>query len=315
MTKLIIRRLLLGLVTMWVVSLMVFGTTEVLPGDVATAILGQSATPEALTAIRQELGLDRPALIRYIEWLGNLVTGDLGKSLATGRQITELIGERLGKTLILAMMTAALAVPLAIFLGLIAAIFPGSFFDRGICMGTLCLVSVPEFFTASLLVLIFAVTLHWLPAISYITADQSLLKLLRNLTLPIMTLTASIMAHMTRMTRTAVLNVVSSSYIEMAILKGVPRLQIVLRHALLNALAPIFNVVALNLAYLISGVVIVETVFAYPGIAKLMVDAVSTRDIPLVQACAMIFCCTYVGLNLLADLFSILTNPRLRFPK
>lgn len=315
MAKLIIRRLLLGLVTMWVVSLMVFGTTEVLPGDVATAILGQSATPEALTAIRQELGLDRPALIRYIEWLGNLVTGDLGKSLATGRQITELIGERLGKTLILAMMTAALAVPLAIFLGLIAAIFPGSFFDRGISMGTLCLVSVPEFFTASLLVLIFAVTLHWLPAISYITADQSLLKLLRNLTLPIMTLTASIMAHMTRMTRTAVLNVVSSSYIEMAILKGVPRLQIVLRHALLNALAPIFNVVALNLAYLISGVVIVETVFAYPGIAKLMVDAVSTRDIPLVQACAMIFCCTYVGLNLLADLFSILTNPRLRFPK
>lgn len=315
MTKLIIRRLLLGLVTMWVVSLMVFGTTEVLPGDVATAILGQSATPEALTAIRQELGLDRPALIRYIEWLGNLVTGDLGKSLATGRQITELIGERLGKTLILAMMTAALAVPLAIFLGLIAAIFPGSFFDRGICMGTLCLVSVPEFFTASLLVLIFAVTLHWLPAISYITADQSLLKLLRNLALPIMTLTASIMAHMTRMTRTAVLNVTSSSYIEMAILKGVPRLQIVLRHALLNALAPIFNVVALNLAYLISGVVIVETVFAYPGIAKLMVDAVSTRDIPLVQACAMIFCCTYVGLNLLADLFSILTNPRLRFPK
>jgi peptide/nickel transport system permease protein len=315
MAKLIIRRLLLGLVTMWVVSLMVFGTTEVLPGDVATAILGQSATPEALTAIRQELGLDRPALIRYIEWLGNLVTGDLGKSLATGRQITELIGERLGKTLILAMMTAALAVPLAISLGLIAAIFPGSFFDRGICMGTLCLVSVPEFFTASLLVLIFAVTLHWLPAISYITADQSLLKLLRNLTLPIMTLTASIMAHMTRMTRTAVLNVVSSSYIEMAILKGVPRLQIVLRHALLNALAPIFNVVALNLAYLISGVVIVETVFAYPGIAKLMVDAVSTRDIPLVQACAMMFCCTYVGLNLLADLFSILTNPRLRFPK
>lgn len=315
MAKLIIRRLLLGLVTMWVVSLMVFGTTEVLPGDVATAILGQSATPEALTAIRQELGLDRPALIRYIEWLGNLVTGDLGKSLATGRQITELIAERLGQTLILAAMTALVAVPLAIFLGLIAAIFPGSFFDRGICMGTLCLVSVPEFFTASLLVLIFAVTLHWLPAISYIAADQNIWKSLRDLTLPIMTLTASIMAHMTRMTRTAVLNVVSSPYIEMAILKGVPRRQIILRHALLNALAPIFNVVALNLAYLISGVVIVETIFAYPGIAKLMVDAVSTRDIPLVQACAMIFCCTYVGLNLLADLFSILSNPRLRFPK
>ena len=219
MTKLIIRRLLLGLVTMWVVSLMVFATTEVLPGDVATAILGQSATPEALTAIRQELGLDRPALIRYIEWLGNLVTGDLGKSLATGRQITELIAERLGQTLILAAMTALVAVPLAISLGLIAAIFPGSFFDRGICMGTLCLVSVPEFFTASLLVLIFAVTLHWLPAISYIAADQNIWKSLRDLTLPIMTLTASIMAHMTRMTRTAVLNVTSSSYIEMAILK------------------------------------------------------------------------------------------------
>jgi len=315
MAKLIIRRLLLGLVTMWVVSLMVFGTTEVLPGDVATAVLGQSATPEALKAIREELGLDRPALIRYIEWLGDLATGDLGKSLATGRQVTELINERLGKTLILATMTAALAVPLAIFLGLISAVFPGSFIDRGISTGTLALVSVPEFFIASLLVLIFAVILNWLPAISYITADQSLLKMLRNLTLPILTLTASIMAHMTRMTRTAVLNVTSSSYIEMAILKGVPRLQIVLRHALLNALSPIFNVVALNMAYLISGVVIVETVFAYPGIAKLMVDAVSTRDIPLVQACAMLFCGTYVGLNLLADLFSILSNPRLRIPK
>jgi len=315
MAKLIIRRLLLGLVTMWVVSLMVFGTTEVLPGDVASAVLGQSATPEALKAIREELGLDRPALIRYIEWLGDLATGDLGKSLATGRQVTELINERLGKTLILATMTAALAVPLAIFLGLISAVFPGSLMDRGISTGTLALVSVPEFFIASLLVLIFSVILNWLPAISYITADQSLLKMLRNLTLPIMTLTASIMAHMTRMTRTAVLNVTSSSYIEMAILKGVPRLQIVLRHALLNALSPIFNVVALNLAYLISGVVIVETVFAYPGIAKLMVDAVSTRDIPLVQACAMLFCGTYVGLNLLADLFSILSNPRLRIPK
>ena len=315
MGRILIKRIMLGLITMWIVSVMVFTATEILPGDVATAIMGKSATPAALQSIRKELGLDQPALVRYGGWLMDIVSGDLGNSLATGRKITELIGERLSNTILLAVATALFAVPLSIFLGLFAAMFPGSFFDRSVSTGTLCMVSVPEFFIASVLVLIFSISLNWLPAISQISLNAPFLKLVQALALPVMTLTAAIMAHMARMTRTSVLNVVSSPYIEMAILKGVPRRTIIVRHAFPNALSPIFNVVALNLAYLISGVVIVETMFAYPGIARLMVDAVTNRDIPLVQACAMLFCGTYVGLNMLADLLSTIFNPRLRFPK
>lgn len=315
MLKIITRRLGLGLITLWVVSMMVFAATEILPGDVATAILGKQATPEMIDTVRKELGLDRPAVIRYTQWLKGLVTGDLGNSLATGRKISQLIGERLGNTILLAFLTAMFAVPLSIALGLISAMFPGSYFDRTVSMGALCIVSVPEFFIGVLLVFIFSVNLHWLPALAMPTGKTGLFEIIRSLGLPIITLTGAIMAHMTRMTKASVLNVLSSPYIEMAILKGVPRKTIILTHALPNALSPIFNVVALNLAYLISGVVIVETIFAYPGLAKLMVDAVTTRDIPLVQACAMIFCTTYVGLNLLADLFSTISNPRLRYLK
>jgi peptide/nickel transport system permease protein len=315
MLKIIARRLGLGLITLLVVSMMVFAATEILPGDVATAILGKQATPEMIETVRKELGLDRPAVVRYAQWLKGLVTGDLGNSLATGREISQLIGERLGNTILLACLTALFAVPLSIALGLLSAMFPGSYFDRAVSTGALCVVSVPEFFIGVLLVFIFSVKLHWLPALAMPTGKTGIFELLRSLGLPIITLTGAIMAHMTRMTRASVLNVLSSPYIEMAILKGVPRKTIILTHALPNALSPIFNVVALNLAYLISGVVIVETIFAYPGLAKLMVDAVTTRDIPLVQACAMIFCTTYVGLNLLADLFSTISNPRLRYLK
>ena len=315
MLKLIFRRLFFGLITVLVVSTLVFFTTEILPGDVATAILGQSATPEALKAIRESLGLSRPVYIRYVEWLKGMIFGDLGKSLATGVDIYELIGERLGNTIKLAIFTAGISIPISIILGLIAAIFPGSIFDRTISISTLCAVSVPSFFIATLMVMFFAVLLQWLPAISYVSEYQSFTQTLRALALPIMTLMTGTMAHMTRMTRTVVLNIVSSPYIEMALLKGASRKRIILCHALPNALSPIFNLVALNLAWLVSGVVIVETVFAYPGIAKLMVDAVSSRDIPLVQALGMIFCGTYVILNLLADVFSIIANPRLRLPK
>ena len=315
MLNIIIRRLGLGLITLWVVSMMVFAATEILPGDVTTAILGKQATPQMIDTVRKELGLDRPAVVRYTQWLKDLVTGDLGNSLATGREISQLIGERLGNTILLASLTAMFAVPLSIALGLISAMFPGSYFDRTVSMGTLCIVSVPEFFIGVLLVFVFSVNLHWLPALAMPTGKTGLFEIVRSLALPIITLTGAIMAHMTRMTKASVLNVLSSPYIEMAILKGVPRKTIILTHALPNALSPIFNVVALNMAYLISGVVIVETIFAYPGLAKLMVDAVTTRDIPLVQACAMIFCTTYVGLNLLADLFSTISNPRLRYLK
>ncbi len=315
MLKLVAQRLLYGMLTILVVSVLVFAGTEILPGDVATAILGQNALPETLQAIRDSLGLDRPAYIRYFEWIHDLITGDLGNSMANGRKITELIMARLGNTIMLAVLTAGISVPLAVILGILAAMFSGTFFDRVITVGTLCVVSVPEFFIAALLVLFFAVMLNWLPAVSFVAGRQTFFQILRTLTLPILTLMFGTTAYMTRMIRTAVLNVITSLYIEQALLKGASRMRIILRHALPNALSPIFNVIALNLAWLVSGVVIVETVFAYPGLGKLMIDAVSTRDIPLVQALGMIICGTYVVLNILADVLSIIANPRLRHPK
>jgi peptide/nickel transport system permease protein len=311
----VLRRLGLGVITLWVVSVLVFAGTEILPGDVAEAILGQSATPEAVAAIRAQLNLDRPAPVRYFEWLTNLLQGDLGMSLSANMEISTMISERLQNTLMLAALTAAFSIPLALSMGLAAAMFPGGRVDRAVTISTLFLLSVPEFFIAATLVLIFAVQLQWLPAITYVTEYESIWQLVKSLALPIITLTTSVVAHMARMTRAAIINVMTSPYIEMAILKGVPRGRIVLRHALFNAVGPVVNVVALNLAYLVSGVVIVETVFAYPGLAKLMVDAVSRRDMPLVQACAMIFCTAYILFILIADVLAILANPRLRQPK
>jgi peptide/nickel transport system permease protein len=311
----VLRRLAMGVVTLWVVTVLVFVGTEILPGDVAEAILGQSATPEAVAAIREQLNLDRPAVVRYADWLGNLLQGDLGISLAANIPISEMISGRLKNTLILAALTAAFAVPLSLALGLAAAMFPGGRVDRFVTISTLFLLSVPEFFIAAALVLIFAVQLQWLPAITSATEYDSVWQLVKSLALPIRTRTTSVVAHMARMTRAAIINVMTSPYIEMAILKGVPRRRIVLRHALLNAVGPVVNVVALNLAYLIGGVTIVETVFSYPGLARLMVDAVSRRDMPLVQACAIIFCSAYIFLILIADLLAIFANPRLRHAK
>ena len=322
MFRMIMRRLGIGLVTLWVVSLLMFAGTEILPGDVAEIMLGQEATPESLAALRGKLGLNKSAPVRYFEWLGDMATFDLGLSLAGhsgtgggGATIEVLIGARLENTLLLSSIVAAISVPLSVTLGLLAAMFPTSLFDRTVTFTTLCLVAVPEFFIATMLVLIFAVQLQWLPSIATMTDFQSVWHMLRSLSLPILTLCFVLLAQMARMTRAAVLNVMSSPYIEMAILKGVPRRRIILRHALFNAIGPIVNIVALNLAYLVSGVVIVEVIFAFPGLAKLMVDGVQVRDMPLVQACGMIFCSTYVVLILVSDIASIVSNPRLRHPK
>ena len=315
MTGLIFRRLALGLVTMWVVSLLVFASTEILPGDVAESILGKEAPDDVIAVMRERLGLNEPAYVRYWDWLSGLFVGDLGVSLGSGREISELIDDRLWNTVRLASVTAIIAVPLAVILGLISAMRAGTFLDRSISIGTLCMISLPEFFVAALLVYVFAVQLRWLPALPIVRPDQSLWSSLTAMALPVMTLTFAVLAHMARMTRNAVINVLSSAYVEMALLKGVPNWRIILFHAFPNALSPIINVIALNLAYLVAGVVIVETAFGYPGLARLMVDGVATRDIPLVQACGMIFCATYVSLNLLADILSILSNPRLRTQK
>ena len=311
----IIRRLAVGLLTVVVVSLLVFAGTELLPGDVAQAILGPGATPESIANIRIRLGLDQPAYIRYFHWFGNLLHGDTGTSLVSGREVSALITERSGNTFLLASVTALVAVPVSIFLGLFASTKPNGLVDKSISAITLILISIPDFLVAVILVSIFSVQLGWLPALSKIRPDSDFFELARMLVLPVTALSFTIIAHMARMTRTAVLNELTSPAIEMAILKGVPKSRLLLLHALPNAIAPIINVIALNLAYLISGVVVIETLFNLNGLGKLMVEAVTTRDIPLIQGCAMLFCAVYVLLNLFADTVSIVANPRIRHPK
>lgn len=315
MFGLIVRRLVLGLLTLLVVSVIIFAGTEILPGDVAQAILGQAATEENVAAIRSALGLDRPAYLRYFDWLGNFLQGDLGESLSNRRPIAEQVGERFVNTLTLAGLAAVIAIPFAITLGLIAAIKQGTLFDKSISVSTLMIISVPEFFVGYVLILFISVKLGWLPSLSNVNSRMDFGEQLAALILPAITLTLVVLAHMMRMTRAAVISVMNSPYIEMAHLKGIKNWRVVVQHALPNALSPIINVVVLNLAYLIVGVFIVEVVFTYPGMGQYMVDAVSKRDVPIVQACGLIFAMTFVGLNLTADILSILANPRLRHPK
>jgi peptide/nickel transport system permease protein len=286
-----------------------------LPGDVAEEILGQSATPETVAALRRDLGLDRPAHIRYFEWLGDMAQGDFGRSLANKREITELLGTRLWNTLFLAGYAAVIAVPLSLALGILAALYRNSLYDRLVNSATLTSISFPEFFVAYIMIAIFAVSWRWFPAIVNVTAETPLDERLYKAFLPAIVLTMVITAHMMRMTRAAIINLMASPYIEMARLKGLTRRRIILHHALPNALAPIINVIALNLAYLVVGVVVVEVVFVYPGLGQLIIDSVTKRDIPVVQACSLIFALTYILLNLLADILSILSNPRLLHPR
>ncbi len=312
---LVFKRLALGVVILFAVSVLIFAGTEILPGDVAQAILGQGATPELLENVRTRLGLDQPVTVRYFRWLSTLTSGNLGTSMVSGADIGELLGERVVNTAMLAFATALVAVPLSIGLGLLCALRPNGLLDRAISAFSLSLISLPDFLVAIVLVMIFSVKLGWLPAIANIKPDQAFLDVLRQMILPVTVLVFTVLAHMVRMTRTAVINVLSSPATEMAILKGVPRARLLFIHALPNALAPIANVVALNLAYLISGIVVVETLFNFSGLGSLMVESVTTRDIPVVQVCALLFCAVYVVLNLLADVVAILSNPRLRYPK
>jgi peptide/nickel transport system permease protein len=308
--KMVAHRLGLGLLTMFVISILIFGAIELLPGDLAEEILGQSATPETVAAFRKEIGLDKPPVTRYVEWLGNVVQGNLGRSLANGREISELIGSRLPNTLFLALYATVLAVPIALTLGILAALYRNTLFDRLINITTLTSISFPEFFLAYLLIFFLAQT-GLFPSMSNIGPKMGLSGKISPTFLPALTLTFVVTAHMMRMTRAAIVNLLASPYIEMAKLKGVSPLWVIVRHALPNAFAPIINVVALNLAYLITGVVVVEVVFVYPGLGQLMVDSVSKRDITVVQAVSLIFACAYILLNLTADVLSTLSNPRL----
>ena len=312
---LVARRLGLGLVTLLVVSVLIFFAVELLPGDIAESVLGQGATEETVAALREQLGLDRPAPIRYLDWLGGAVVGDFGVSLVSGDPVSEAISERFINTLFLAAYAAVIAVPIAILLGVIVALLRNTIFDRVANVLTLTSISSPEFFLGYILILYLAVKTSMFPAIASLSGDMSFLDLLHRTFLPALTLVLVVTAHMMRMTRAAIINLLASPYIEMARLKGTPPWKVIVNHALPNAWAPIINVVALNLAYLITGVVLVEVVFVYPGIGQLLVDAVAKRDFPIVQACCLVFAATFILLNLAADVGSILTNPRLRHPK
>ncbi|MFO7921844.1 MAG: ABC transporter permease [Nioella sp.] len=339
----IAKRLALGVLTLFIVSMLIFGATELLPGDFAEEFLGQSATPETVAAIRRQLGLDLPMHIRYGEWLGvlpgwtsvnaegvvtgrclgagmtaaeapthcGILQGEFGDSLSNRRPVADLLGTRLGNTLFLALYAAAIAVPLSLMLGILAALFRNSVFDRVVNASALTSISFPEFFVAYILIFWLAGMGGAFPSMATIRPTTDFVDKLYMTFLPALTLTLVVTAHMMRMARAAIINLLASPYIEMARLKGMSPMRVILRHALPNALAPIINVIALNLAYLITGVVVVEVVFVYPGLGQLMVDSVAARDMPVVQAVALIFAAAYVLLNLTADVLATLSNPRL----
>ena len=309
------QRLALGLLTLFVVSLIIFLGVELLPGDFAEAILGQSATPETIAAFRRDLGLDRPMHVRYADWLGGILQGDFGTSLASKREIAGLLGIRFANTLFLAAVAAMISVPLAVTLGVLAALYRNTLYDRIVNIVTLTSISFPEFFVAYILILFLAVNAGLFPSMSIVGADIGFWEHVYRVLLPAMALTLVVVAHMMRMTRAAIINLLASPYIEMAMLKGISKSRIIVHHALPNALAPIINVIVINLAYLVTGVIVVEVVFVYPGLGQFFVDSVIKRDIPVVQASCLIFAATYILLNLTADVLSILSNPRLLHPK
>ena len=315
LVRMILVRLANGVMTLVAISLIIFFAIELLPGDVAEEILGQDATEETIEALRRELGLDRPAFERYLSWLFGAVQGEFGTSLASNREISELIGVRLGNSVFLAVLSASISIPVALALGILTALYRNSVFDRVVNILTLMAVSLPSFFAAYVFILLFSVQLGLFPSIANVGTDDAFWTRIEKAFLPALTLTIVVIAYTMRMTRAAITSLLNNAYIEMAHLKGIRKARIIVVHALPNALSPIINVIAINLAYLVVGVVIVEVIFAYQGLGQLLVDAVGVRDVPVVQTTCLIFATVYLALNLLADIFSILSNPRLLHPK
>ena len=313
--KLVVQRVALGLLLLLAVSAVIFLGVEALPGDTAQAILGQSATPQALENLREQMGLNEPPLTRYFAWLGGVLTGDLGHALTNGADIAQAIGQRLGNTLFLAGCAAAIAVPLAILLGLIAARYAGRWPDKLISGITLTTISLPEFVAAYFVIYLLTQLVPVFQPVAMVFPGMGFWEKLHAVALPVIVLVLVVLAHMMRMTRAAILNVMQSAYIETAELKGLSPMTIIWRHAFPNAIAPVVSVVMLNLAYLVVGVVVVEVVFGYNALGQYLVDHVTKRDLPVVQAVGLIFAAVYIVLNMLADIIGILANPRLRHPK
>jgi peptide/nickel transport system permease protein len=313
--KLLVQRIALGLLLLLAVSAVIFLGVEALPGDTAQAILGQQATPEALANLREKLGLNEPPLTRYFAWLGGVLTGDLGTALTNGVDIAQAIGQRLGNTLFLAGCAAVIAVPLAILLGLVAARYAGRWPDKLISGITLTTISLPEFVAAYFVIFLLTQLIPVFQPVAMVFPGMSFWAKLQAVALPVIVLVLVVLAHMMRMTRAAILNVMQSAYIETAELKGLSPMTIIWKHAFPNAIAPVVSVVMLNLAYLVVGVVVVEVVFGYNALGQYLVDHVTKRDLPVVQAVGLIFAAVYIFLNMLADIIGILANPRLRHPK
>lgn len=310
-----VQRIALGLLLLLAVSVLIYAGTEALPGDVAQAILGQSATPEALANLRESLGLNQPGYVRYFNWLGGVLTGDFGKALTNGQDIGQAIAQRLGNTLFLAACAAAISVPLAVILGLVAARYNGRWPDKVISGITLSTISLPEFVAAYFVIYLLTQVFPIFQPVAMVFPGMSFWAKLQAVALPVIVLVLVVLAHMMRMTRAAILNVMQSAYIETAELKGLSPMRVIWKHALPNAIAPIISVVVLNLAYLVVGVVVVEVVFSYNALGQYLVDHVAKRDLPVVQAVGLIFAAVYISLNILADVVSIVANPRLRHPK
>lgn len=308
-----LRRLLLGLVVLFLVSDVVFAATQVLPGDAARAILGREATPESLQALRERLHLDRPILMQYVIWASGLLHGDLGTSLAAQQPVSELIGDRIVNSSFLVLCSGLTSIPLSIVIGAYAAISRDKAFDAAFSLATLVFAALPAFVVGITLVVLLATTIfHVLPAVSMIPPGTHPWNQPVALILPTLTLVLAVVPYVARIMRASMIEVLESDYVEMARLKGLPERSVILRHALPNALGPTLQVIALNLAWLAGGVIVVEYVFNYAGIGGALRDAVETRDLPVVQALAMLIAGVYVALNLLADIGTILVTPRLR---
>ena len=309
---LVFKRILLGLITLFIVSLITFVGVEILPGDSCTTYLERQAFGTALEACYKRLGLDIPAYQRYFSWAYNVIQGDFGYSLSGEMKINDVLGPRVKNSLVLASASILIGIPLAIFLGIITALWRDKLPDIMISTVTIFSMTIPEFISATLLILIVAIWLEWLPGIVIVPTGASVSELLPNIILPVIAISMIMTAHMARMVRSSVIQVLASDYVQMAILKGVPYWKMVFRHVLPNALLPAINVVALTIAWLLGGVVVTEVVFNYPGLGRLVIESISNRDLPVVQALAIILASIYVGINLIADLLTLMLNPRLK---
>ena len=313
MLRFLTVRLSLIVVTLLMVSMAIFVVTEVLPGDVATKMLGQFATEQNTKNLREQLGLDRPAPVRYLSWVGGVVRGDFGDSLVQRRPITDIVLHRLGPSIYLAVFAFLVAVPSAVLIGIWAGVRPDTTGDRIVSAIAMVGISLPEFVTGLLLMILFSATLHWLPTTSMIPRGESPLTNPQILVLPTLTLTAVLFAYVMRMTRANVMAVMDSPYVRTAILKGLPMRRVLFRHVVPNAVLPTITIVAENIGWLLGGLIIVENVFAYPGLGQILLTSILTRDTPLLQATTLIVAATYTASNLLADLSYAFLDPRIRY--